>query len=54
MRITSIFLALIFCATLFASCSVDELEDDSQLNKIEDVQASDDENTPPDDDKGNG
>ncbi|WP_169301338.1 hypothetical protein [Pontimicrobium aquaticum] len=52
MQLTRNLFALIFCLTLFSSCTVDEIEDDTQLNKIEDVQATDDDGTPPD--TGNG
>jgi hypothetical protein len=54
MRLTRILFALIFCTTLFASCSVDELEDDTQLNQTEDVLATDNDDTPIDEGDGNG
>lgn len=54
MRLTRIFLALIFCTTLFTSCSVDEIEDDTPINQIEDAQATGDGDNEVDDEKGNG
>ena len=54
MRLTRILLALMFCSTLFVSCTVDELEDDTKLDKTEDVLANGEGDNPPDDDKGNG
>jgi len=39
---------------LTALSTVDELEDENKLNQTEDVIATDEDETPIDDDKGNG
>lgn len=51
MRLVKNVFVLLFCITLFCSCSVDELEDDSQLNLTEDVVATGEEEVTVDNDK---
>lgn len=55
MRLSRILLALIFSATLFVSCSVDELDtNDNNLNQTEDILATGDDDDTANDEKGNG
>lgn len=52
MQILRIFLVLIFSLTLFTSCSVDELEDNTPQTEVEDLQANGDGENETDKDKG--
>ncbi|WP_169301383.1 hypothetical protein [Pontimicrobium aquaticum] len=54
MRYAKHILTLIFCTSLFLSCTVDELEPKKSSTGVQDVQSTDDGTNPPDDDKGNG
>ena len=54
MRITRIFLALIFSVGLFTSCSVDELDDTTPQTHIEDLKANEEGENEGDNGKGAG
>ena len=54
MQLTRNLFALIFCLTLFSSCTVDEIEDDTQLHKTKKVLANGEGDTPPDTGNGGG
>lgn len=54
MRLTRIFYALTLISVLFLSCSVEELDSktDDQTNYVEDLQATDETETPVDEGGG--